>query len=206
MPIADPPRLHPILEAASRGELPDWAEVEPVRREHMARVAGLLGDWAEARRENPVERDRWVAAGFLHDALRDADPERLRSRVDPTFRAYPGKVLHGPAAAQRLQESGVEDEDLLHAIRFHTLGTEDFGTLGLALYAADFLEPGRQLQDEWRADLRLRAPADLTGVVREILEARIQYLVGQGRPLRHETVAFWNRMTEGRAWARASEL
>lgn len=206
MPNADLPPLHPILEAASRGQLPDWAEVESVRREHMARVAGLLGDWAEERRENAVERGRWIAAGYLHDALRDADPERLRLQVDPAFRAYPGKVLHGPAVAQRLQESGVEDEDLLNAIRFHTLGTAKFGTLGLALYAADFLEPGRLLQDEWRADLRVRAPADLAGVVKEILEARIQYLVGQGRPLRHETVAFWNHMTEGRAWASASEL
>ncbi len=176
------------------------------RRKHMTRVAELLGAWAEKRGESAREQARWIAAGYLHDAVRDADPEILRTQVDPPFRQYPGKVLHGPAAAHRLRDDGVVDEDLLQAITFLTLGSPEFGPLGMALFAADFLEPGRRLEDDWRTQLRNRAPGDLNGVVREILEARIGYLLSRGRPLRRETVAFWNQMTEGEGWASASEL
>jgi 2-amino-4-hydroxy-6-hydroxymethyldihydropteridine diphosphokinase len=172
----------------------------------MARVAALLRSWAEARNEGDREEARWAAAGHLHDALRDASPGELKDGLGSLAEELPLKTLHGPAVARRLRAEGVEDEDFLHALAYHTLGSADFSTLGMALYAADFLEPGRELRDEWRGRLRDRAPLELEGVVREILQARVQHLVERGRPLRAETVAFWNRMAEGQAWASASEL
>jgi HD superfamily phosphohydrolase YqeK len=205
-PAAEPPPLHPLVAAAARGELPVWATASPDRRKHMARVAKLLKVWAEKRAELPRERDRWMAAGHLHDSLRDSDEEGLRAEVPVEFRELPAKVLHGPAAAQRLRSEGVEDEELLHAIAFHTLGSPGFRSLGMALFAADFLEPGRKLRERWRGQLRERAPEELEGVVTEILEARIRHLLSRGRPIRAETVAFWNRMSEGDGWASASEL
>ena len=203
-PSADSP-LHPILAEAARGVLPTWSKAGASRRQHMVRVAGVLGDWAEQRGEPPRERDRWLATGLLHDSLRDEDPQTLRNQVDPLFRDFPRKVLHGPGAARRLRDEGVEDEELLHAISFHTLGSAGFGILGFALFAADFLEPGRKFREEWRADLRQRAAWDLPGVVREILSARIGYLLEKGRPLHPETLGFWNSLSEGQPWASASE-
>lgn len=200
-------RLHPLVKAASQGKLPEWTVAGPGRRKHMKRVAKLLGGWAKERGEPGRERDRWMAAGYLHDTFRDADGDLLRAQVDPAFLELPEKVLHGPVAARRLRQEGVEDEELLHAISFHTVGSADFGPLGMALFAADFLEPGRKLRNEWREELRGRAANELDAVVKEILEARVVHLVGRGRPLRHETVAFWNRMSGGGAgWASASEL
>ena len=171
----------------------------------MVRVAGVLRDWAEERGEPHGEIARWVATGLLHDALRDEDSQILRGQVDPPFRDFPGKVLHGPGVARRLRDEGVEDEELLHAISFHTLGSAGFGTLGLALFAADFLEPGRKFKEAWRADLRQRAATGLPNVVREILSARIGYLIDRGRPLHPETLGFWNSLSEGQPWASASE-
>lgn len=198
--------LHPLVEAASRGRFPEFTQAGPQRRDHMRRVGELLRSWAQARKAPPGEVARWAAAGYLHDTLRDADPEALRPLVDARFRGYPGKVLHGPAAAQLLSDAGVADEGLLHAIAFHTLGSPDFSQVGLALFAADFLEPGRKLRNKWREKLRNRVPAALEEVVGEILEARLRHLIDRRRPLRGETVAFWNRMAEGEGWASASEL
>lgn len=202
----DLPLLHPTIRAAARGDLPAWTTARSGRRKHMTRVSKLLESWAEKRGEPERERARWIAVGYLHDALRDADEEVLRPLVEPSFQVLPGKILHGPAAAQRLRGEGVDDEEFLHAVAFHTLGSPEFGKLGMALFAADFLEPGRKLQGDWRAKLRKRAPSDLQGVVKEILSARVRHLVGQGRPLRYETVAFWNRLAKGEGWASASEV
>ena len=197
--------LHPIVLEAARGILPNWAKAEKSRQDHMARVAALLEEWSQVRGEPRTEVIRWTAAGFLHDALRDEDQEELRALVEPPFKELPGKVLHGPGMARRLRDAGVEDEELLHAIAYHTLGSAAFGVLGFALYAADFLEPGRSLREGWRAGLRERAPRELEGVVREILSARIGYLLERGRPLHPETLGFWNHLSEGRPWASASE-
>jgi len=197
--------LHPLIKRASKGVLPDWAVVRPRRQEHMARVAELLGGWAREREESPGEEARWIAVGFLHDVLRDEGHETLRGNVDAPFRDLPGKILHGPAAAWRLKNEGVEDQDFLQAITYHTLGSPEFGTLGFALFAADFLEPGREIREDWRAGLREGAPANLEEVVREILAARIGYLLEKGRPLHPQTLAFWNRLSEGQPWASASE-
>lgn len=198
--------LHPIVEAASRGRFPDFTRAGPERREHMVRVGELLRSWAHERGADELEVARWAAAGYLHDSLRDAQPEELRQLVEGPLLAYPGKVLHGPAAARLLADAGVADEGLLHAIAFHTLGSPDFSEVGLALFAADFLEPGRTMRKEWRKKLRRRVPEALEDVVKEILEARLRHLLERGRPLRAETVGFWNRMTEGQGWASASEV
>jgi 2-amino-4-hydroxy-6-hydroxymethyldihydropteridine diphosphokinase len=187
-------RLHPLVEAAAHGEIPDWAEVTEERREHLRRVGALMGGWARALGLGESNVVRFAAAGCLHDVLRDARPDSLRPCVPPDLSTLPDPLLHGPAAAGRLRVAGVDDGELLFAVSYHTLGHERFGGLGRALYAADFLDPGREFLVEWRAGLRERSPADLTGVVREILSARIRQDMEELRPLRPETVGFWNSM------------
>ncbi len=186
--------LHPIVKAAARGELPEWAAAGGKRRAHMDRVAGLLRRWALERGMGKRNVTRWTAVGYLHDVLREAHPDDLRPLVDPSLRDLPDRILHGPAAAVRLRAEGVKDEDLLWAVSYHTVGHPGLKALGRALYAADFLEPGRAIRKKWRAALRERMPGELKLVVREIVRARIENLLRRGMPVRPETVEFWNSL------------
>jgi len=156
----------------------------------MERVATLLDEWATALGRSEQERARWRAVGFLHDALRDERPQLLEPQVPEALRGLPGPLLHGPAAAERLRAAGVDDEELLAAVAYHTVGDPDLGTLGCALYAADFLEPGRGFLETWRAGLRARMPHELDAVVLEIAQARIDNLVGRGSGVLPRTLAF----------------
>ena len=158
----------------------------------MERVARLLDEWAADLELSEGERRRWRAAGLAHDLLRDADPEELRGHLPPTLARLPGPILHGPAAAERLRIDGVEDGELLTAVAFHTVGDARFGRLGRALYAADFLEPGRTFLPEWREARRARMPGELDSVVREIAGARIGNLIERGSPVLPRTLTFWN--------------
>lgn len=185
-----------LIAAAARGELPAWAEAGAARREHMARVAELLGTWAEALGLSEAERQEWRALGYLHDALRDADPEQLRGMVPPEYRELPGPLLHGPAAAELLSDA--LSPAAVRAVRFHTIGHPDLDRLGRAVYLADFLEPGRDFQEEWRASLVRRMPADMDQVLREVLAARIRYLLDGRKPIRPETAAFWTALVRSR--------
>lgn len=192
-----PDKLHPVVVAAADGVLPDWAVAGEKRRAHMARVASLLETWC---RELGVGRRsviRWRAAGFLHDALRDAPPAELAPGLPEGIRALPETAYHGPAAAARLEAAGVEDRELLDAIRWHTLGSTRFGELGKALVAADTLEPGRARRPAWRRELRGRVPEELDAVVTEIVASRIGYLLHARSPVHPRTLGFWNSLVNG---------
>lgn len=190
------PSLSPIVEAAAKGVLPPWAEVREKRRAHISRVADLLDSWAKALGLPAIEHDRWVAAGWLHDALRDASPATLRPAIPIELQAFPDPLLHGPAVAERLGTDA--DDELRQAIRYHTVGHPSFGALGRALFLADFLEPGRDFEREWRESLARRVPAEMDEVLREVLAARIRHLLEDRKPIRPETSAFWSTLVERR--------
>ena len=186
--------MHALLEDLLDGRPPTWTVATEQRREHMDRVALLLEEWASVLGLPDEERRRWKAAGLAHDLLRDEDPAVLRRHLPPTLADLPGPILHGPAAAERLRIDGVEDGEFLTAVAYHTVGDARFGQLGRALYAADFLEPGRSFLPEWCEDRRARMPADFDVVVREVAGARIRNLIDRGSPVLPRTMAFWNTM------------
>lgn len=192
-----------VIEDAAAGRLPAWAEAGPPRLAHISRVADLMDRWAAALGVDGAERDRWRAAAWLHDALRDADPESIRESVAPGLRDLPGGMLHGPAAAARLREAGVDDGGLLNAVAYHTLGHPELDRLGRALYLADFLEPGRAHEPARRALLRTRVPVELDDVLVEVTAARIGHLLERRKPIRPETQAFWNSLVNSAGHARA---
>jgi HD superfamily phosphohydrolase YqeK len=160
----------------------------------MVRVSELLGTWADALALSEWDRCRWRAAGLLHDALREVPPELLRAKVPPNQSSLPGALLHGPAVAEHLRVLSVLDGELLVALTYHTVGHASLGTLGRALYAADFLDPGRAFLPEWRAGLRARMPEELDAVTRDIVAARVSHLVDRGLELLPDTVEFWNAL------------
>jgi HD superfamily phosphohydrolase YqeK len=187
-----PPRSS--LDAAAAGRLPAWAVAMPERRAHIERVAQLVGAWGEALHAPTAERRRGRAAAWLHDALRDAPAEQLRAELPEPFRGWPDPLLHGPAAAERLRAEGVRDEALLRAVAYHTLGHPELDRGGRLLYLADFLEPGRGFDPVLRAALRARMPAALHEVLRQVVAARLGWLLETGRAIRPESLDFWNSL------------
>jgi 2-amino-4-hydroxy-6-hydroxymethyldihydropteridine diphosphokinase len=172
------------------GALPPWAVVSPRRREHVARVTGLLMRWAAELSLAPAEAAAWRDAGLLHDALRDLDePELRRLAADETSDV---NVLHGPAAAARLVAEGESRADVLDAVRHHTLGSATWGRVGRALYMADYLEPGRKFAQADRAFLVAHAPHDFDGVFRQVVRQRLEWTLREGKGLHASTVAMWN--------------
>ncbi len=128
----------------------------------------------------PDERARWLRAGWLHDALRDAP---AASELD-----------HGPLAAERAARDGERDQGVLDAVRYHSIGYAGWDEAGRMLYLADYLEPGRTFDRQARRDLAARVPAERDAILREVARRRIEWTVRSGWPLREETVRFWNAL------------
>lgn len=159
---------------------PPWAQAGPERRAHVERVAALVTRWADERRIPEAERERWLRAVWLHDALRDAPAA--------------DSLAHGPMAADRAAADGECDAGVLAAIRYHSLGYAGWDDVGKMLYLADFLEPGRSFDAAIRAELARRVPAERDAVLREVARRRIEWVVRSGWALPQVTVDFWNAL------------
>jgi len=180
--VVDPTENDALLEAAddfARGRLSDK------RYGHTVRVA----DTAESlARKHGLDPDRTRLAALLHDAARETEPKeflRLANEWDLPVgepeRQSP-KLLHGPVAAELARrELGVEDEEVLSAIRAHTVGRAVMEPIALALYVADKIEPARDYPSVHR--IRALASKDLYEAAAESLRRAIDHNEGRGKSI-----------------------
>jgi predicted HD superfamily hydrolase involved in NAD metabolism len=161
------------------------------RHAHVLRVARMAGRLAVA---HDLDAHRARLAGMLHDLARLYSAERLVAEcaergmpISAFERAYP-VVLHARLGAELAREDfGVDDPDVLSAIRKHTVADAVMGPLDAVLYLADGLEPGREFAD--REALAALALRDLHGAMRAALVSSITYLERCNLRVAPETLA-----------------
>jgi predicted HD superfamily hydrolase involved in NAD metabolism len=150
---------------------------------HTLRVADTAEDLAAVHN---LDKNRARLAALLHDAARETGPEeflRLAHEWDLPVgepeRQSP-KLLHGPVAAELARrELGIEDGEVLEAVRAHTTGRPGMGPLALVLYVADKIEPARDYPSVGR--LRELARENLHEVAAESLRRAIAHNEERGR-------------------------
>ena len=175
-----------------RPRLPTWAHIGEKRLAHVTRVTALLESWADALEVPSGERNRWLRAAWLHDALKDAPRRMIRELARGVWEAP--SLWHGPAAAERAAREGERDQGVLDAVRYHSVGYAGWDGVGRMLYLADYLEPGRRSRARLRAERASRVVDDMEGVLRIVAAERIAHGIDKGWPLLPETVAFWNAL------------
>jgi predicted HD superfamily hydrolase involved in NAD metabolism len=201
--VVDPSENAALLEAA---DALARARLSEKRYDHTLRVADTAEHLAQGHGLDPV---RTRLAALLHDAAREMEPEeflRLASEwnlpVGEPEHESP-KLLHGPVAAELgRRELGVEDEEVLGAVRAHTVGAAGMGPLALALYVADKIEPARDYPSVGR--IRDLARQDLREAAAESLRRAISHNEGRGKPIHPASreMLEWLEQTEGAAHRR----
>ena len=167
---------------------------------HTLRVADTAEDLA---RVHGIDPDRARLAGLLHDATRELSPDEFLRLArnwnlpvgEPEWESP--KLLHGPVAAELARRVlGVEDGQVLDAIREHTTGRPGMGPLSLVLYVADKVEPARDYPSVGR--LRRLSRKDLRGAAAESLRRSIAHNEERGRPTHPASIATlaWLEETE----------
>lgn len=146
--------------------------LQPLLREwrlaHVERVALLARDLAEHWR---LDGDLAYAAGFLHDVARDLSVQELSAlaakmniEIGPAELASP-IILHAPVGAVLLaRDWGIDDPQILEAVRTHTIAEPGMTGLSRVLYLADLIEPGRE-PFNGQEDLRRLIYEDLTAAM-----------------------------------------
>lgn len=178
------------------GVLLAWVKqrIPSERMAHSIRVADLAKRLAERYGADP---DKVWLAGILHDCARDVSPANLLEMAqtwsipvtDLEVRAP--ILLHGPVGAELVRrECGVEDPQILDAIRFHTTGRPGMSSVEKIVFVADYAEPGRDFPGVERVRAQLFACLD--AAVRLALDQSLSYLLRRGLLLHPAMVAARN--------------
>jgi nicotinate-nucleotide adenylyltransferase len=134
------------------------------------------------------DKEKIEKAVLLHDYGKAFDPAMTRRWLSTSAYALDDimamniDLAHGPFGADLARvEFGIEDEDVLNAIRYHTFGRAGMSLLEKIVFLADYIEPGRRFAGADR--VRRLAVKDLDEAMKAALEQSIRYVESRGRPL-----------------------
>ncbi len=136
-------------------------------------------------------------AGLLHDIARELSAEKVFEIVErdgfgisKIERDYP-VLLHGRAGAVLSREElGIEDEEILDAVRWHTTGKRGMNGITSILYIADYIEPGRTHIDN---DFRMKTrEMNLEQLVMKVVKDSIAYCRMKGYSVAEQTFMLYH--------------
>ena len=159
-------------------------ELKPKRMEHTAYVLETAIGLAE---RFGADTKKARIAALLHDCAKYLPDEKLLSYAD-TEPPIP-QILHAPAGADYAKAVyGIDDPEILQAIRLHTTGDAGMTILDKVVYLADMIEPSRSYQgvDE------IRSASSLDEMMRLALLRSIWYIKESGNAIHPATLRALN--------------
>ena len=171
------------------------AKLSPRRCQHCLNVAQAAASLADCY---GVDRERAYLTGILHDYAKDLKPDDLLSiaeingLIDCEVERQVPDLLHAQVGACLLvQELGIEDEEMLEAVKAHTMGNLCMSPLDKIIFLADMIEPGRDQYPDLER-LRQLAFTDLDQAMLLGLESTIRYCLDRRALLHPRTIEVRN--------------
>lgn len=138
-------------------------------------------------------------AGLIHDCAKGFSDDELIEAADKygietndVTRSQPG-LLHGPVGSHVAREVfSIEDDEILHAIWYHTTGCKNMSLLDKIIYIADYIEPGRDFSGV--DELRKSAFHSMDEAVLTALNNTIKYVIDKKQLIDMLTVEARNYM------------
>jgi predicted HD superfamily hydrolase involved in NAD metabolism len=192
---ADPSNAASFLNPANRlrQRTLAWLKVQvpETRVRHILRVEQMAIALA---RHHQLDIEKAAQAALMHDLAKFFKPQRLLQMVkdeglilDPVDEANP-HLLHAEAGAIVARDDfGIRDQDVLQAIRDHTLGSPGMSPLSCVVYLADGLEPGRGNASELET-LRQISWQDLEEAIWRASEYSLRHLLNAHHLIHPRTV------------------
>lgn len=132
-------------------------------------------------------------ASLLHDCAKFADKLYLLKRAKEldiildNIMSINTELIHGPLGAKLAEvEYGINDIEILDAIRYHTTGREQMTLLDKIIYIADYIEPGRSFQGV--EEVRDLAALDIDKAISIAMDNTILFLVKSNKLIHPDTI------------------
>ncbi|MCC5895116.1 MAG: bis(5'-nucleosyl)-tetraphosphatase (symmetrical) YqeK [Alkalibacterium sp.] len=146
-----------------------------------------------------ADKEKVSIAAIAHDYAKENPDEEMRDLIisenlDLDMLQYGSNIWHGPLGAVLMKnEYNLDDEDILEAIKYHTIGSPRMSLVAQVIYVADFIEPNRSFKGV--DDARELAETDLTSAVAYISRHTITNLIKRKTKIYPKAIETYN------AWA-----
>ena len=174
--------------------------IEEVRRRlsdkrfnHVLRVEEMALELAEMY---TVDAERVSIAALLHDVAKEESSSEMldliiSENLDLDLLQYGPQIWHAPVGAvQARREFAVEDEAILNAIKYHTIGAPDMGDVEKVIFIADYIERGRTFDGVKEA--RQLANESLDDAIRFKIKETILQLTKQEQKIYPKAIDSYN--------------
>lgn len=194
--------VHPGLVEIANGKFRErFASLPDKLQAHVFRVRDVGLDLAS---RHGIDEERAELAILGHDVARAAKKSeilRQAGRFELTTLDIERKapvMLHGPVGAELLRhEDGLDDEEILNAVRYHTTGHPSLTPLGLLVFIADKLEPNKIKSYPYQQELRHIANESLQQAALEFLCRESALRLQRRRPVHPASLSAINALLLG---------
>lgn len=176
------------------------SRLSPQRYQHSLQVAQTAREMAKF---HGGDGDKAYLVGILHDYAKDLPADKLlacagqQGLIEDEIENRVPDLLHAPVGACLLAlEQGLDDPEMLEAVRAHTLGSVHMSTLDKIIFLADMIEPSRGQYPDL-ACLRRLCYLDLDAAMLLGLESTIRYCLERAKLLHPRTVEARNAFLLG---------
>ena len=161
---------------------------------HSLNVANSARDLAEQYGADP---DKAYTAGLLHDVMKNASPDEQlgvlsEAGIELSPVEYANKKLwHAISGAAFVRfVMGIEDREIIRAVRFHTTGRAGMSTLEKAVYLGDYISAERSYKGV--DDMRRLCTMSMDDAILYALSYGIPDLVSKGVVIHPDSIDLYN--------------
>ena len=154
-----------------------------------------------------IDIDKAEIAGLLHDCAKCIDDEdkldeckKYKIELTDVEKRNPFLIHSKLGAVYANKLYGIDDEEIISAIRFHTTGKPDMTILEKIIFIADYIEPGRDKAPNLQ-EIRKMSFMDIDEAMYMILKDTLEYLEsgeGEKDELTKETFLFYKNIHDNK--------
>ncbi len=163
--------------------------INNLTKKRLIHTANVCSVAMEKCKELGLSRQKVLTACMLHDCAKYLNPEDFKDFKLPDDMVKP--VVHaflGAFVAEKVL--GVDDPEIIDAIRYHTSGKENMSDLAKLVFVADMIEEGRSYQGV--EELREYYKKDLDTCFKKCLMEEVIHLKNKQEPIYNQTFKAYN--------------
>ena len=167
-------------------------------RQHLAQTRRMARELA---RQHGIDEDKADLGAACHDLARllkagdlIEQAQRYGLGIHPVELASP-VLLHGPVAALWLEhEDGVEDSEVLEAVRWHSTGREGMGSVAKVVFLADKLDPAKLKRYPQLERVAALVDESLDRAALEFVDLELDYFLKKAIAIHPATIELRNEL------------
>ena len=191
-----------IYTKTNEKEILDWLKQNLSENRYIHSI-GTANCAKELARKFKLDEEKAYIAGLLHDCAKCFSNEKLKEIIDANLEVNPCemlnyKTLHAPVSAFIAKKDfGVEDKEILSAIRWHTLGRIEMSEFEKIIFLADKIEPNTR-DEEYRNEILeiLNTPNGLNMALLRCYKETIKSLAKRELKICMNTIDIYNYLLD----------